>query len=352
MYNKGDTSFLGRPKFMSTEVAEAMLDRIAGYARRHEFDEIILALHGGEPLLAGREWIGWFLDRAADVAKASGFSFAVAIQTNGTLLDASWVELFKRNEVRIGISCDGPPEWHDAYRVDHAGRGSYAEVRRSLELLRELYGSERWGVLVVANPEVPGSTVLRHFADLGVPKVDFLWPDFHHDDPPPWPHGALGSYFIELFDYWYDELQSSPRIRWFESAMSLLLGGRSEIDTVGPQPITDVMVESDGTWEPLDTLRTCGNGMTRTGLSVLTSDVEAIWDVPLYKIGLRNQDLLPDTCRACAFRNVCGGGYLSHRFRSDTGFANPSVHCADLISVLTHIRARLVTDLEAVGAIA
>src|SRR5436190_18932282 len=116
-----------------------------------------------------------------------------------------------------------------------------------------------WGVLTVANPEVRGDTILRHFADIGVPAVDFLWPDYHHDDPPPWPSGALARYYRELFDCWYDELESPPRIRWFESLISLLLGGDSDIDALGGQPITDVMVESDGTWEPLDTLRTCEN---------------------------------------------------------------------------------------------
>jgi uncharacterized protein len=352
MYNKGDTSFLHRPKFMSTEVAEAMLERIASYAQRHEIEEIILALHGGEPLLAGREWVGWLLERVRRVGEDSGFSFAVAIQTNGTLLDADWLELFSEHEVRVGVSCDGPQWVHDAERVDFAGRGSYAKVRRALELMADTYGSKHWGVLTVANPKVAGSEVLRHFAAIGAPKVDFLWPDFHHDDPPPWPPGTLGDYYCELFDYWYDELESPPRIRWFESAIRLLLGGRSQIDTVGPQPITDIMVESDGTWEPLDTLRTCGNGMTRTGLDVREQDVEAIWDVPLYQIGLHNQELLSQTCRECRFRDVCGGGYLSHRYSSDTGFANPSVHCADLLAVLGHIRERVATDLREASLLA
>jgi uncharacterized protein len=345
MYNKGDTSFRERPKLMSRAVASAMLERIGAYGRRHEIPRISLALHGGEPLLAGLDWAEWFLGEATRVGDAAGIEFAFAMQTNGTLLDREWVELMARYDARLGVSCDGPPEVHDRERVDHGGRGSYAAVRRALDLLAATYPG-RWGVLCVANPELTGSEVLDHFAEIGVPHVDFLWPDFHHDDPPPWPPGTLAAYYSELFDHWYDQLESPPRIRWFESVISLLLGGLSDIDALGGDPITDIMVESDGTWEPLDSLRTCENGITRTGLSALTHDVESIWDVPLYQAGLRNQQLLPRVCLECPFRHVCGGGYLAHRYSRENGFANPSVHCADLLDVLWHIRGRVAADLE------
>ena len=345
MYNKGDSSFLGRPKFMSTETAAATLARIAGYAQRHKLPEATLVLHGGEPLLIGRRWVQWFLEQTRRVATSAGVSFNLAVQTNGTLLDDDWLNLFSGHKVTIGISCDGPEEWNDQERRDFAGRGSYREVRRALDLLVEKYGS-RWGVLTVVNPETRGSTILKHFTDIGVRTIDFIWPDFNHDHLPPWPPGMLADYYCELFDYWYDESPSPPKIRWFESAMSLLLGGRSDCDALGLNPVSDIMVESDGTWEPLDTLRICGNGMTRTGLDVRTHDVEAIWAVPLYQIGLQNQDLLAEVCRSCDYLKVCGGGYLPHRYRSDTGFANPSVYCADYLAVLSHIRQRISKDLE------
>ena len=345
MYNKGDTSFLGRPKFMSAELATAVLARIAGYAQRHNLPEVTVVLHGGEPLLIGRHWVQWFLEQTGRVATSTGISFNVGVQTNATVLDKDWIALFTGHNVTIGVSCDGPQEWNDRDRRGFDGGGSYHKVRKALDLLAATLGAH-WGLLTVVNPETRGSEVLKHFIDIGVRRVDFIWPDFNHDHLPPWPHGVLADYFCELFDYWYNDVPSPPRIRFFESAMSLMLGGRSECDALGLHPFADIMVESDGTWEPLDTLRICGNGITRTGLDVRTHDIEAIWDVPLYQIGLHNEELLPPVCQSCAYREVCGGGYLPHRYRRDTGFANPSIYCADYLAVLSHIRHRITKDLE------
>src|SRR5208337_2741345 len=129
MYNKGDTSYLRRPKFMTREIATAALERIASYAVRHQLPEITLALHGGEPLLIGRDWVRWFLDETRRVEANGGTRFIVGVQTNGTLLDAEWLELLNAYRVTIGISCDGPEEWNDLLRIGLDGSGSYQGVR-------------------------------------------------------------------------------------------------------------------------------------------------------------------------------------------------------------------------------
>ena len=348
MYNKGDTSYLRRPKFMAKEMATAALERIASYAARHKLPKITLALHGGEPLLIGQKWVQWFLEECGRAQENTGIELIVGVQTNGTLLDAEWLELLNAHRVTIGISSDGPEEWNDLLRIGFDGRGSYRRVRAAIELLAATPGT-RWGVLTVVNPSAKGSAVLQHLADLGVQRIDFIWPDFNHDHPPPWPKGTLARYFCELFDYWYDEMRSPPRIRFFESAMSLMLGGASECDALGLHPVADIIVESDGTWEPLDTLRICGDGITRTGLDVRRHEVEAIWESPLYQMGLHCQELMSAQCQACACRRICGGGYLPHRYRRATGIANPSVYCADLLELLTHIGQRIVTDLRQAG---
>ena len=57
------------------------------------------------------------------------------MQANGTLLTEEWGEFLKENDFLVGISIDGPPEMHDAYRVDKGGRPTSARVLRGLDVL-------------------------------------------------------------------------------------------------------------------------------------------------------------------------------------------------------------------------
>ena len=58
------------------------------------------------------------------------------MQTNGTLLTDEWGQFLKDNDFLVGISIDGPPEMHDAYRVDKGGKPTSARVPRGLEVLK------------------------------------------------------------------------------------------------------------------------------------------------------------------------------------------------------------------------
>jgi uncharacterized protein len=349
VYNLGDTTFRLRPGVMSRQVAQAALKRIIGYATRHDMSKLALVLHGGEPLLVGKVWMTWFLEEANRLTPP-GLRMTFSLQTNGTLLDRDWLSLLARHRVSLGISIDGPSDWHDRHRIDFRGRGSYALVRRGLERVLEAgSAAPRWGVLTVANPAYSGVAIYKHLLEIGVRNMDFLWPDFHHDMLPPWPAGSLTQYYNEIFDAWYQAGDSKVSIRWFETVIEMLLGAQSRIDALGPHPLAEVVVETDGSLEPLDVLRTCGNGMTRLGLNVLANDIEDLRATELFQLCLRNQNLLPEECHHCPVYSVCGGGYLPHRWGNSRGFRNPSVHSAELRSVIMHVQEVIRADLEEVG---
>ncbi|MFJ6616730.1 radical SAM protein [Kitasatospora sp. NPDC091335] len=349
VYNLGDTTYESRPKVMSKAVAGAALDRIFEYARSNDLPYVGLALHGGEPTLVGKRWMAWFLDEVA--RRASGGPLAtLSVQTNGTELDGDWLDIFAEHKVSIGISIDGPEAWHDQFRVNHAGRGSYRKVRQAIELLAADPRGLPWGTLTVANPDYPGTRIFSHLAELGVRNMDFLWPDHHHDMRPPWPAGALSRYYIELFDAWLDAMNPDIKIRWFATVIEMLLGSTPRIDAIGLQSIAEVVVEADGSLEPLDVLRVCSNGMTQMGLNVTRNSIDELRSTRLFSQGLRSAELLPADCLECPVLNVCGGGYLPHRWGNGRGFRNPSVHSGELRRTIEHIRDRVAAEFAAASA--
>lgn len=63
-------------------------------------------MHGGEPLLLRKE----HLDRIFSFIIKNWEQERTHIQTNGTLIDADHIAMFKKYNVNVGISCDGPLE--------------------------------------------------------------------------------------------------------------------------------------------------------------------------------------------------------------------------------------------------
>jgi uncharacterized protein len=59
-----------------------------------------------------------------------------SIQTNATLIDADWCELFKNYQVRIGVSIDGPQFLHDKHRKTRQGKGSFTQVIQGIQTLQ------------------------------------------------------------------------------------------------------------------------------------------------------------------------------------------------------------------------
>ncbi len=81
---------------------------------------------------------------------------------------------------------------------------------------------------------------------------------------------------------------------------------------------------------------------SRINLNVLDADFQEILQTnTMHGKAIFQGMSLPQGCRACPERDTCGGGHLPHRYSSARGFDNPSVWCADLLKLFTHLRCRL-----------
>ena len=114
-----------------------------------------------------------------------------------------------------------------------------------------------------------------------------------------------------------------------------------ELGGLGLAPSSLAVIETDGAYEQVDSLKVAFDGAPATGLNVFEHALDLVEQHP--GIVARQQGLagLCQTCRECPVVTSCGGGLYAHRYRSPAGFANPSVYCADLLKLITHIKSRL-----------
>jgi uncharacterized protein len=348
VYNKADSTWKQRPPLMSRAVFEQSLERIRSHClfTGQEYANIIF--HGGEPCLVGPavfdEWCAMARARLAGIAKA-----CFSLQTNGTLIDDAWIEVLRRRRVQVGISMDGPKPIHDAFRVDHAGRGSHDRVECGIARLRE--AQIPFGILCVITPGADPLAVHRHFLALGCKQITYVLPHFTWDTIGP-VHQLYGptpcaDFLIPVFDDWWFNATPDIHIGDLRNMARIIMGGSSQIETIGNVPPRYVFIESDGEMEGLDNLRACKEGISKMNLNVRDAEFQDILRVDnMHGTAIFEGMPLSATCRACPECDTCGGGYLPHRFSSANGFDNPSVWCADLLRIFAHIRLRMGVTIE------
>jgi uncharacterized protein len=347
MYNLADSSYLEQPRVMSPEIVEATVARAAEHASFHSLPSFTFVFHGGEPLLAGIGTFTHFMECAL-ATFSGGPKPTFAVQTNGTLLTSEWCELLRRYGVTVGISLDGPQMTNDMNRVDHNGKGSYKAARKGWDLAKS-YGLDP-GLLQVININHDVETIYEHVRSLTPRVVDFLLPDATYDTPPAPFYDKLeitpyADWLLDLFSLWTTDESSVFQIKLFESIIANLVGVTSNADSLGPSKNRNLVIETDGSIEPVDVLKACRHGITKTPLNVRTNAFDEAFSHHLLTLYYDSADLLCNTCKRCVCKRECSGGYLPHRYRSDNAFDNPSIYCRDLMKLILGIQAWIVTTL-------
>jgi uncharacterized protein len=344
VYESADQSWHGRPLTMSDAVIERTAQRIAEHAAKHQIETVQVVLHGGEPLLVGRAGLRRIITELQSALYGT-CRLDLRIHTNGVTLDEELCELFAEHDVRIGISIDGDRAANDRHRRYADGRSSYDKVIRAIGLLRTARFRHLYSGLLctidVANDPV---AVYESLLQLGPPGIDFLLPHATWDHPPPGRTLATderyADWLIAIFERWLGAGRP-VQIRTFDSIISTLTGGDSLTEALGLGPAVLAVIETDGSYEQVDSLKAAYEGAPATGLNVFDHSLDVVGQHP--GIAARQQGLagLCRTCQECPVVTSCGGGLYTHRYRAETGFHNPSVYCADLLKLITHISSRL-----------
>jgi uncharacterized protein len=342
VYEMADQGWRGQPKRMSPAVAVKTVERIAEHADRHRLASVDVILHGGEPLLAGAEWLAGLV---ASLRSRVPAQVNLAVQTNGTLLDRAMLTTLRDLGIRIGVSLDGDAEATGRHRRYANGRNSFAAVADGLDRLqspefRDCYG----GLLCTVDVENDPVSTYEALLKFAPPALDLLLPHANWSCLPP--GDGYADWLISVFERWYAAPRQETRIRLFSELIQLVLGRPGEVEGLGLLPSTLVVVDTDGSVKQLDSLSSAYPGAADMGLNVMSAGFDDALDHPTTVARQLGMAALAAQCLTCPVVEICGGGLYPHRFKEGDGFRNPSVYCQDLLRLISHVRERVLGDLS------
>jgi len=347
VYEHADQSWSDRPRSMPDTVRDAAIERVMTHVRQHGLTRLRVVLHGGEPLLYGVDRLNLLADLVRGSAPPS-CQVEIGMQSNGVRLDEATVRALVHHRIKVSVSVDGTPDDHDLHRRFRNGDGSFAAVARGIELLRRPEHRSAYSALLsTVNLSADPIATYEQLLAFDPPMIDLLLPHATWASPPARPTGSptYADWLIAFFDRWFTD--SPPtRVRLFEAAIHLVLGGGSTSEQLGLSPFGTVVIESDGAIEQVDALKVAYPGAGATGLNVQHDELDAALADPGVVARQIGRRALADECLSCPVVGLCGGGHYVHRYRPGTGFRSPSVYCDDLNVFVRHVHKTVAEGLR------
>lgn len=317
------------PKHVFTMSDEVLENYIKQYLESQSMPQALFTWHGGEPLMRPLA----FYRRALELQKKHGRGMMIdnSIQTNGTLLTDEWCSFFKENNWLVGVSIDGPKDFHDEYRRTRLGGPSFNKVMQGINLL-EKHGVE-WNAMAVVNDfnadyplefynffksincryiqftpiveRITNHSDGRHLASILDNGSDVRLADFSVS-PEQW-----GNFLCSIFDEWVKADVGQFFIQIFDSTLANWVGKEPGVCTMARTCGHAAVMEHNGDIYSCDHYvfpdYKLGNIADRSILEMVASERQT-------QFGLAKRDSLPRQCRECRFTNICNGECPKNRF--------------------------------------
>lgn len=140
---------------------------------------------------------------------------------------------------------------------------------------------------------------------------------------------------------------STIKIDTFDHILGLLINNNYPGNQFFGRGYNDVVtIESDGSIEAVDILRITKHGYTQNNLNIFDNEIEDIQSIESFNLSYFSHQIICKECSLCDLKNICGGGMVAHRFKSENEFNNPSVYCEDIKYIINHINNYLINIVE------
>lgn len=309
-------------------MSDSLLEKfIEEYINSQTMPQVLFTWHGGETLMRPLS----FYQKVVELQKkyANGRTIDNCIQTNGTLLNDEWCEFFHDNHWLVGISIDGPQEFHDEYRKNKQGKPSFMKVMQGIHLLNK--HQVEWNAMAVVNDYNADYPLefYHFFKELRCHYIQFtpIVERIHtHADGRHLAHALQkdekltdfsvspeqwGNFLCTIFDEWVKNDVGEYFIQIFDSTLANWMGAQPGVCTMAPTCGHAGVMEFNGD------VYSCDHFVFpefKLGNIYEKSLVEMMYSEKQIQFGQQKRDSLPNKCKECNYLFACNGECPKNRF--------------------------------------
>lgn len=334
---------------MSDELLEKFIKE---YIESQTMPQVLFTWHGGETLMRPLSFYQKVMELQRKYAR--GRTIDNCIQTNGTLLNDEWCRFFHDNNWLVGVSIDGPQEFHDEYRKNKQGKPSFMKVMQGINLLNK--HRVEWNALAVVNDfnaDYP-LDFYHFFKEIGCRYIQFtpiVERIFRHDDgrhlaaveegdnekladfsvtPEQW-----GNFLCTIFDEWVKNDVGEYFIQLFDATLANWVGEQPGVCSLAKTCGHAGVMEFNGDVYSCDHFvfpqYKLGNIYSKTLVEMMYSDKQQ-------QFGRNKFDSLPSQCKECQYLFACNGECPKNRFcKTASGESGLNYLCKGYYQYFDHV---------------
>ncbi len=303
-------------KTASHILSEELLEHFTQeYIEAQTMQDVLFCWHGGETFLRPLS----FYKRALKLQQkyARGRRVSNCIQTNGTLITEEWARFLHENNWLVGVSIDGPQEFHDEFRRTRQGKPTWAKVRHGIDMLNRF--DVQWNAMAVVNDynaEYPVD-FYRFFRD----ELECRYLQFTpivergldcNVDPEMW-----GDFLCKMFDEWVKADVGNMFVQIFDATLSNWVGEMPGVCSLAKYCGHAGVMEFNGDIYSCDHFvfpeYKLGNIRNKTLVEMMYSKQQT-------DFGNAKQASLPSLCRECEWLFACNGECPKNRWEGGVNY--------------------------------
>lgn len=325
-----------------TPVLFKFTDQLISY---NKFTPTNFFFHGGEPLLINLE--NW--EHILNYFREKNYPIKANVQTNGTLVNDDFINLFKKFNVSVGSSLDGPAFLNDKNRVFKNGEGSFLTVLKNIRKLKK--AGLHIGCLVTLNKtnikNIEAIYTLFKKYDIAFNVRPISETRYSLNKEILISPSEYATAFCKLFDIWFNDTKTKTfLINDFANIIARFIKsieGLATCTTIKNCSGRFVSFDLDGNlWHCARFNGEDGfsyGNIKKDNLTNLLNSVKA------KKFSERWKILSRKSCRNCKFSPYCYGGCPARAYYYYGSYFHKDYYCEAFKIILKHIYEKIKSTL-------